>query len=69
MRFTCTRFPDGEVPIRTRLGVVVFTDGAAEVEDTELAKALLEVPGQFGISGDAPVKKVAKKAVRKPKGD
>lgn len=62
MRFTCTRFPDGEVPIRTRLGVVVFTDGVAEVGDPELAKALTEVPSQFGIHGEA--KKVAKKAVR-----
>jgi hypothetical protein len=62
MRFTCTRFPDGEVPIRTRLGVVVFYDGVAEVEDPELGKALLEVPDLFGISGEA--KKAVKKAAR-----
>jgi len=62
MRFTCTRFPEGEVPIRTRLGVVVFNDGVAEVNDPELAKALIEVPDQFGIRGEA--KKVAKKAAR-----
>lgn len=63
MRFTCSRFPDGEVPIRTRLGVVVFADGAAEVADAELAKALLEVPEVFGISKVQPaVKKAAKRA-------
>jgi len=62
MRFTCTRFPEGEVPIRTRLGVVVFKDGVAEVDDPELGKALLEVPDLFGIS--APVKKAVKKAAR-----
>jgi len=62
MRFTCTRFPEGEVPIRTRLGVVVFHDGVAEVDDPELAKALIEVPDQFGVHGE--VKKVAKKAAR-----
>jgi hypothetical protein len=67
MRFTCTRFPDGEVPISTSLGIVVFQDGVAEVEDTDLATALLEVPDLFGVRGEA--KKVAKKAVRKPKGD
>ena len=67
MRFTCSRFPDGEVPIRTTAGVVVFHDGTAEVTDPELAQALLEVPDQFGIAGERP-KKVAKKAARpKPK--
>lgn len=64
MRFTCSRFPDGEVPIRTTAGVVTFVDGVAEVEDAELARALMEVPDQFGI--ERPAKKVAKKAV-KPK--
>jgi len=67
MRFTCTRFPEGKVPIRTRLGVVVFNDGVAEVDDPELGKALLEVPDLFGVHGEA--KKAVKKAVRKPKGD
>lgn len=62
MRFNCTRFPEGEVPIRTRLGVVVFHDGVAEVDDPELGRALLEVPDLFGIS--ASVKKAAKKAAR-----
>lgn len=64
MRFTCTRFPDGEVPIRTRLGVVVFHDGVTEVDDPDMASALLEVPDLFGVNGEAPVKKVAKKAAR-----
>lgn len=62
MRFTCTRFPEGEVPIRTSAGVVVFHDGVAEVADPDLAKALLEVPDLFGVHGE--VKKVAKKATR-----
>jgi len=48
--FHCARFPDGEVPIRTRLGLVVFTDGRAEVEDPELCQALREVPSSFGIT-------------------
>lgn len=48
--FHCRRFPDGEVPIRTRLGLVVFTDGRAEVEDPEQAQALREVPDVFGIT-------------------
>jgi len=63
MRFTCTRFPDGEIPIRTSAGVVTFVDGVAEVDNPDLAKALLEVPDQFGIDGEAP-KKVAKKTAR-----
>jgi len=66
MRFTCTRFPDGEVPIRTRAGVVVFRDGTADV-DGDLAAALKEVPDSFGITWVEP-KKAVKKAVRsKPK--
>lgn len=67
MRFTCSRFPDGEVPIRTRLGVVVFADGVAEVADTALAQALLEVPDVFGISKVQPAAKKAAKRAR-PKG-
>lgn len=62
MRFTCTRFPEGEVPIRTRAGVVTFVDGAADV-DGDLAAALKEVPDSFGISWAEP-KKAVKKAVR-----
>jgi len=62
MRFTCSRFPDGEVPIRTTAGVVMFRDGAADVDDPDTAKALLEVPAVFGIAKDAP--KAAKKATR-----
>lgn len=69
MRFTCSRFPDGEVPIRTAKGVVVFTDGAADVDDPELAQALLEVPASFGIGSDKPAaRKAAKKTARKPQG-
>ncbi|THV26006.1 hypothetical protein [Glycomyces paridis] len=64
MRFTCTRFPDGEVPIRTRAGVVMFRGGVADVDDPDLAKALLEVPASFGVAEDKPVKKAAKKAAR-----
>jgi hypothetical protein len=66
MRFTCSRFPDGEVPIRTSAGVVTFVDGVAEVEDSALAAALLEVPDSFGIAGDKPkpVKKAAPKGKR-----
>lgn len=64
MRFTCSRFPDGEVPIRTAKGVVMFRDGAAEVDDPELAQALLEVPAVFGIGSDRPAKKAVKKATR-----
>lgn len=64
MRFTCTRFPDGEVPIRTRLGVVVFHDGVAEVDDPDMASALLEVPDLFGVNGEAPARRAAKKAAR-----
>lgn len=47
--FHCGRFPHGEVPIRTRLGLVVFTDGQAVVEDLEQIKALHEVPASFQI--------------------
>lgn len=65
MRFTCSRFPEGEVPIRTKAGVVMFVDGVAEVEDAELAKALMEVPDQFGIERP-PAKKAVKRAA-KPK--
>lgn len=60
MRFTCSRFPDGEVPIRTSAGVVMFVDGVAEVEDAELARALMEVPDQFGIERPKVAKKAAK---------
>lgn len=67
MRFTCSRFPDGEVPIRTKAGVVMFVDGVAEVEDAELAKALMEVPDQFGIGSDRPPAKKAVKRAAKPK--
>ena len=48
--FRCKRFPNGEVPIRTRVGLVVFTDGRAEVTDPEQAQALREVPAAFGIT-------------------
>lgn len=64
MRFTCSRFPDGEVPIRTAKGVVMFHDGAADVDDPDLAEALMEVPEVFGI-GKPAVKKAAKKAARR----
>jgi hypothetical protein len=47
--FHCHRFPHGEIPIRTRLGLVIFTDGQAEVSDPELAAALREVPASFEI--------------------
>jgi hypothetical protein len=67
MRFTCSRFPDGEVPIRTKAGVVTFVDGVAEVADPDLAAALLEVPDSFGIAG--PPKKVAKKATSRKKAE
>lgn len=67
MRFTCSRFPDGEVPIRTKAGVVTFVDGVAEVTDPDLAAALLEVPDSFGIAG--PPKKAAKKAATRKKAE
>ncbi|MEV4837783.1 hypothetical protein AB0K05_24895 [Nonomuraea sp. NPDC049486] len=50
--FRCGRFPDGEVPIRTRLGLVTFKDGRAEVEDPEQAQALREQPPSFEITED-----------------
>ncbi|MFG3340537.1 hypothetical protein [Glycomyces sp. NPDC048151] len=66
MRFTCSRFPVGEVPIRTKAGVVMFVDGTADVEG-DLAAALKEVPGSFGISWEEP-KKPVKKATPRSKG-
>lgn len=50
--FRCGRFPDGEVPIRTAAGLVVFHDGQAVVDDPELAQALREVPPSFEITED-----------------
>jgi len=50
MRFRCDRFPEGEVPIRTAAGLVVFHDGRADVVDEDLAQALREVPAVFQIS-------------------
>lgn len=50
--FRCKRFPVGEAPIRTRVGLVVFTDGRAEVTDPEVAAALREVPAAFEITED-----------------
>lgn len=50
MRFRCERFPTGVAHIRTAGGTVVdFVDGSAEVDDPELAAALLAVPAVFGI--------------------
>lgn len=50
MRFRCERFPTGLAHIRTAGGVVVdFVDGSAEVDDPDLAAALLAVPAVFGI--------------------
>lgn len=49
--FHCARFPDGTAHIRTTAGTLVeFRDGHADVEDDELAAALLDVPKVFGIS-------------------
>jgi hypothetical protein len=47
--FRCGRFPSGVVPIRTTAGIVHFHDGVAEVDDSELADALSEVPALFEI--------------------
>lgn len=54
--FHCRRFPAGGAPIRTRLGLVVFRDGRAEVDDPALAEALRDVPAVFQIEeeGAAP---------------
>lgn len=48
--FRCRRFPNGEAPIRTRAGLVLFVDGQATVDDPEQAQALREVPDVFGIT-------------------
>ncbi|MGA5764482.1 hypothetical protein [Nonomuraea bangladeshensis] len=50
--FRCGRFPDGEVPINTSRGLVVFVDGRAVVDDPEQAQALREVPPVFEITED-----------------
>lgn len=49
-RFHCGRFPHGEVPIRTREGLVVFHGGQADVDDDALAAALRDVDPVFAIT-------------------
>lgn len=70
--FRCARFPTGIAHIRTDLGVVVdFRDGAAEVDDPEVAAALERVPAVFGITrtdtdtDDAPAPRKAARRSRK----
>jgi hypothetical protein len=52
--FRCARFPDGEVPIRTAAGLVVFIDGQAEVDGLALADALRDLPSCFEIFEETP---------------
>jgi hypothetical protein len=48
--FHCERFPSGVAYIRTPRGDrITFTDGAATVDDPDLAAALREVPEVFRI--------------------
>jgi Lsr2 len=71
-KFACGRFPDGVVPIRTVAGIVDFHDGLAEVDDSEVAAALREVPSVFQITEDGTAPETPAPAVedeRSPQAD
>lgn len=58
--FYCRRFSAGEAAIRTRLGIVRFHDGRAEVHDPDLAAALRDVSPVFQIEEEAPAEGAAR---------